>query len=480
MKIGSGRLVTSALLATLLGMPLVASARVAVVTPADDQEGPAPFPYPLPDGHTGTLPLTWTYVAELVPLVAAGAEVQDTCDRDEVPSTNVVVAQAMQLMAAMDIEGAIDLLDSLLQDLPCLTEPISARELARVYYYRGAALAFLGEFDGAAATMAQALGVDRDLEGDPNLPPEIDEIFEAERRARSSVKAVPMTLLLPRGVDARLDGNAPEAALSLAGAGLVQWELGDGTWRSVRLVEPSGEVVIGTTDGIRAHLESNEPEVARLAAALCESLASSLRVDAVLLYDGTDGAMLWEERGHTVEWLDLLALGDPVEVPEDDPGSGSRPDRPRNGGGGKRIPPPTDSVRLAFGGGVSYLHPFPYATANVDGTFRIYRALCIGIGVDVGFPVTGYRDPVILPVLHGGLRLRFGDRVQPFVGVAYRIGLDDRPGVTWAPMGLGVELGLDIPLTRMLMLRVSGQGGVMGIPDVVFQSSGTLSFVIGF
>lgn len=477
---GSARLVTSALLATLLGMPLAASARVAVVTPADDQEAPRPFPYPLPEGHSGTLPLSWTYVAELVPLVATGATAQDACDRDEVPSTNVVVAQAMQLMAAMDIEGAVDLLDDLLEDLPCLRVPISARELARVYYYRGAALAFLGEFDGAAAAMGQALAVDRDLEGDPNLPPEIDEIFEAERRARSSAKTVPMALILPRGVEARLDGNVPEESIALAGAGLLQWELSDGSWRSVRLVEPSGEVVIGTTDGIRAHLESNEPEVARLASSLCESLATALRVDAVLLYDGTDGAMLWEGRGHTVEWLDLLALGEPPDVGRSDPETPNRPDRPRTGGGTKRAIPPTDSVRLAFGGGVSYLHPFPYATANLDGTFRVYRSLCIGLGVDLGFPVTGYRDPVLLPVLHGGLRLRFGGKVHPFVGVAYRIGLDDRPGVTWAPMGVGLEIGLDIPMTKVLMLRVSGQGGVMGIPNMVFQSSGTLSFVVGF
>jgi len=471
------RIVTGCLLVALLGLPAVASARMAVVTSADAEGNPEPFPYALPEGHGGTVPLTWSYVGDLVPMVAAGATIDETCDEDTPPSINVVVAQAMQLMASMDIEGAVDSLDALLADLPCLVDPIQPKELARIYYYRGAALAFLGDFQYASASMAQALAVDEDLDGDPNLPPEIDELFDEQRRARSSDGYVPLTVLLPRGVEARLDGKEAGIRLDTRGAGLLQWEQGDGSWRSIRLVEPDSEVIVATTAGIRAHLADGDPEVGRVASSLSESISDALRVPSVLLYDGEDGALVWESRDRTTEWLDLLALGDAPDVRVSDGPGERRPDR--SGGKAKLPPPPTDTVRLAFGGGVFYLRPFPYATANIDGTVRLYRSLCLGVGVDLSFPVTGYRDLVILPVGHIGLRVRFGGKVHPWLGLAYRIGLDDRPGVTWAPMGAGLELGVDIPMVKILMLRVSGQAGVMGIPEIEFQAGGTVSFVLG-
>ncbi len=474
------QIVTCSLLAALIGLPAGASARMAVVTAADADGNPAPFPYALPEGHGGTVPLSWSYVTELVPLVAAGATLDEACDESEPPSINVIVAQAMQMMASMDIEGAVDTLDGLLADLPCLDSPITPLELARIFYYRGAALAFLGDFDGAAASMGQALAVDEALDGDPNLPPEIDDLFDQQRRARSRGTYAPLTLLLPRGVDARLDGVEADIRIDLSGAGLLQWQQEDGTWRSVRLDQPGDEVIVGTTAGLRAHLADGDPEVARVASTLSESIADALRVQSVLLYDGADGALLWRAEDRTTEWLDLLALDDGPDVRIGSGDPSPRPDRPRTRGRSKPPPPPTDTVRLAFGGGIHYLHPFPYATANVDGTFQLYRALCIGLGVDLGFPVTGYRDPVILPVGHVGLRVRLGGKVQPWFGVAYRVGLDDRPGVTWAPMGIGVEVGVDIPMTGMLLLRVGGQGGAMGIPDAVFQAGGNLSFVLGF
>ena len=423
------------------------------------------------------MPLSWSYVSDLVPMVAAGATVVEACDESEPPSINVIVAQSMQQMASMDIEGAVDGLDALLADLPCLDEPIQPLELARIYYYRGAALAFLGDFVGASASMGQALAVDDELDGDPNLPPEIDELFAEQRKARGSGSYVPLTLLLPRGTEARLDGKEADIRLDRAGAGLLQWEQLDGSWRSVLLGQPANEVIVATTEGIRAHLADGDPEVGRVASSLSESIADALRVQSVLLYDGADGAVVWESRERTTEWLDLLALSDAPDVRVGDGPGERRPDR--SGGSFKLPPPPTDTVRVAFGGGVFYLHPFPYATANIDGTFRLYRSLCLGVGVDLGFPVTGYRDPVILPVGHVGLRVRFGGKVHPWFGLAYRIGMDDRPGVTWAPMGVGLEIGVDIPMTRILLLRVSGQGGVMGIPNVEFQAGGTISFVLG-
>ena len=458
----------------LVGLPAAASARLALVTPTDEVGAPQPYPYALPGDHGGIVPLSWSYVEELVPVVAVGASVDERCEEGAHPSINVVVALAMQQMAALDIEGAVDALDALIEDLPCLNEPISSLELARIFYYRGAALAFLGENGQASSAMRRALAIEPELAGDPNLPPEIDELYRAQRSASAADRRIPLSIHTPRGVAVRLDGNEPGDRFDTEAAGLLQWQEADGRWRSMRLSDPRDELVLGTAAGIQDHLVDRDSGVSRLAASLCESLADALRVKSVLLYNGGDEALLWDGRERTVEWLDLLALAD---EPEDTyrGGGGGRPDRPR----ATRRAPPTDAVRLALGGGMAYLAPFPYATANIDGTVRLFRGLCLGLGADLGFPVTGYRDPVILPVAHLGLRMRFGGPVHPWLGVAYRIGLDDRPGVTWAPMGVGAEVGVDIPLVAMLLLRIAAQAGVMGTPSPQFQSGVSLGFALG-
>jgi hypothetical protein len=208
---------------------------------------------------------------------------------------------------------------------------------------------------------------------------------------------------------------------------------------------------------------TSDPSLARLAATLGDSLARPLRVQGVLLYSGGDGAMLWDAAADTTEWVmrgaDLGDGGGP-----DDGKKTPRNLRPRTprGARAKLARPPTDSVRLAFGGGIMYLHPFPYASASFDGTVRIYKALCIAAGVDLGFPVTGYKDPVVLPLFHGGIRIRpVGGTVQPWFGAAARLGVDDRPGAPWLMGGVSGLVGLDISLTDHFLIRVSGEGGFL-------------------
>jgi len=454
-------LVTALLFACAMGGP--ASARIAVVTPGDDGGNPQPYPGTLPEWAGGALPLTWSYVEELQPLVVLGASPYDRCDEPEAPSVNVTVAQALQQMTALDAEGAIAELDALVADLPCLDQPATTRELARIYYYRGAALAFIGDGGKASAAMRRALAIDPDLRPDENLPPEINDILDEERD--HDAKALPLQLRFPRDVEVRIDGEPAGDELALDALGLLQWREPGGTWQTVLLDDRRDEVLVATPAGIAGRMGKElDPHLHHLAAALGEALSRPLRVQGTLLYSGGDGAILWDAAAATTEWVMLSAdLGD--DHHEGD--GGRKPPRdhrfkPPRGPGGKAAKPPTDSVRFAFGGGVMYVHPFPYASASFDATVRIYRALCLAAGADLGFPVTGYRDPVVLPLFHGGLRLRpVSGRVQPWFGAVARLGMDDRPGAVWLMGGICGQLGLDIQLTDHFLIRVSGEGGFL-------------------
>jgi len=439
-----------------------ASARVAVVTHGDEAGNPRPYPGELPEWAGGSLPLTWSYVEELQPLVVVGATPYDRCDEPEPPSVNVIVAQALQQMTALDAEGAITELDSLVADLPCLEGPASNRELARIFSYRGAALALIGDGNKAAAAMRRALAIDPELRPDENLPPEINDILEEQRRGEP--KTLPLQLRFPRDTEVRVDGEPPADQLAVDALGLLQWRDDRGRWHSVLLDGRRDEVLAGSPGGIAALMEGPlDPQLNRLAAALGKSLSRPLRVQGALLYSGGDGALLWDAAADTTEWVRSSAdIGDEVIVTDRTRPPREHRARPPRGARARLPRPPTDTVRLAFGGGVMYLHPFPYATANFDATVRIYRALCIAAGVDLGFPVSGYKDPVVLPLFHGGIRLRpIGGTVQPWFGASARLGVDDRPGPAWLMGGLSGLVGIDISLTDHFLIRVSGEGGFL-------------------
>lgn len=433
-----------------------AQARVAVISPGDDRGVPQAYLGALPAGHGEQLPLSWSYVEELIPVVVMGAVADDTCDAEKPPSLPVSIAQAISKMTALDTEGAIELLDQLIEDLPCLDTQVSAQELARVYYYRGAALAFVGDSSGAAEAMFQALVIDPEAESDVNLPPEINDIFY--KQTKRDPELLPLTLRMPPWATVVVDGTETPSRIAVDSAGLLQWQEPDGSWTSVRLHDLHEAVFVGTPSGIQAGLQgADDPHVARIAAALGEALASSFRVQSALLWDGVGTALLWDSTTRTTEWLDSNSAG----------GIGSG-----GGSGGNRTPRvrrpaapyAPDRIRIAVAGGLTYAHPFPYGCIGIDAAVRVSRLLRISGGVDMGFPIPSYRDPLILPMIHLGPRLQFGGKVQPFVGIAARMGFDDTPGTVWGLFAVGAEAGLDIPVSKMLMIRASGEGGVFLYP----------------
>jgi len=428
---------------------LPAYARLGVVTPVDDSGAPLSFPGSLPEGYGGFIPLSWTYVDELSPLLVHGATVVDSCDPAAEVSINATVAQSMQQMTDLDVEGAVASLDELVTNLPCLDQPASSRELARIFYYRGAALAFIGDARAAAASMRRALALDPDLPPDENLPREINDIFKAQGRRKPSDLYI--GYWMPEGVAVRVDGQERPGSILGGSLGFFQYQLPSGTWKSFLLQDMQDITLVGTPLGILAHLPEVDPPVARLSTLLGAALAEPLKVDGVLFWGGEDAALLWDAQSNTTEWIDLE--GDPLAIDS----APQRPARPK-----VNVRPPTDRVRIAFAGGVYYIHPYPYAGPCIDANFRIYRGLSIGLGVDLGFPLTGYHKTVVFPSGHLGARYTFdAGTVHPWVGLGARLAFDDRPGRVWAMVGIVGEAGLDIPLVSVLMLRIWGEGGVM-------------------
>ncbi len=468
------RLLTGVLVSATFVVCARADARIAVVSPADENGAPTPFEGELPEGAGGFLPLTWDYADELVPLLVAGAEAHQACEGDSAPSINVVVAQAMQLMTDLDLEGAVEVLDTLVDELPCLTEPPTPRELSRIFYYRGATLAFLGESDESAASMLRALAIDPELPPDDNLPGEINAIF-AEQLPKTVAKRY-LGYWLPSGTLVHVDGKEQPGSLPAGSMGLLQWQLPGGEWNTALLEGMGDATLIATPSGVLEHLSEVDPPVARLAALLGEEIAGPFKVDGVLLWDGDETTLYWDGKSNTTEWLG--ADGEVVDTVAGDTGDtdgarGRVRERTR-----KPPAPLSDHVRLAIGGGVVYVNPFPYGLAAFDANVRLYRGLGFGIGIDLGFPATAYRKPVVLPMAHLGLRYTFNaGKVHPWLGLAIRAGLDDRPGQVWAMIGAGGLFGLDFPLTNLLMLRVSGEAGIMFLFRD-FEAQGKFSVVL--
>ena len=285
-----------------------ADARVAVVVPEDADGNAIEYRGELPEDAGGVVTFGWSYVEELVPVVVVGAKVETVCSALHPPSVDDAVDEALRRMTGLEAESAVGLLDHLVDDLPCLDKPATAAELADIFYYRAAALAFLGETAASRDSMRRAVAIDPYLEPDENLPAKINKVFAEERSARAPTVVVRLRLV--EGVEVRLDGREGARELARNGLGLLQWSTSDSprTWSSVRLSDLEDSVVVATPQGLAARLTyPDDPLLLRLAAGLGEELHDNLHVDQVVFWDGRDGKLLWDPVADETRWLGRLA-----------------------------------------------------------------------------------------------------------------------------------------------------------------------------
>ncbi len=496
-----------------------ASARLALVVPEDSRGATEEYRGDLPEDPNGEVTFGWSYVADLVPMVVVGARVDDECASRRTPIIDDEVDEALRLMTGLEAELAVELLDRLVADLPCLDRPATSAELADIFYYRSAALAFLGEEKAARTSMRRAVAVEPALEPDQNLPETINQMLVEERSIRAETVVVRLRL---DGMEVRLDGREGVRELTRDGLGLLQWRVDDG-WRSARLRDLEDTVVVATPEGFRARMQHpDDPLLPRLAAALGDALHEPLRIDRALFWDGREGEILWDPGVDETRWLGRHAgrgrdgdgQGQPPLKELDDGGSSDRgtsvggdrgsrlpdlddpdPDDPEDGWDDPYLPdlddpedpPPPDDrpddrrsddrgrpdrtsgerddrLRFTVGGGFMYLNPHPHAQVGADIGILIYGRLSFALRTDVGFPFAGYQRVRPLTLFGTGLRLRLGPRespVNPWLGLSFRGAVENQSGVMMGLLGASAEVGVDLVPVRHLIIRIAVDGGFL-------------------
>ena len=427
--------------------PPPASARIGVISPVGDDGIPQEYPAELPEGSGEVLPLTWSFVSEQVPLVVAGARLDRECPSGISPTIDAAVDEALKLMTGLDAQAAVNLLDELVDELPCLDEPVTSPELADIFYYRAAALAFLGEDDSARWSMRSAVAIEVALSPDQNLPGKINTwLKEEQARGRDLIG---VRLRVPTGMTVLIDGQGDEPELAEDGLGLLQWQDASGRWNSALLEDVGDSVVLSTALGIQERLQHrDDPLVLPLAAALSEALYHPMRIDQALLWDGGEGVVLWDSLEREARWSE--------EVP-----------RVRGGGSTQGVANADrdDHLRFVLVGGVAHFDSFPYATAGADCTILLYGRLSFALGADAAFPLTEFQERRTVPIFHTGLRLRLGPlalKAHPFLGLAFRGGIkEEYEGKPTAMLGGSGTVGVDLRPMKHMVIRIAVDGGFL-------------------
>jgi len=429
---------------------------MAVVAPADDQGAPLEYPGELPPSPGGLVPLTWSHVAELVPLVVAGAEVVRGCERRQPLNIDDEVDEALRLMTSLDAEGAVDLLDGVVEDLPCLIYPASPSELADIFYYKAAALAFAGDEEGARRAMTRAVAVDPALEPDDALPGKINTFLREEKEAYREV--IEVRQRAPKEFEIRLDGRGESLELAEGGVGLLQWQTGDGEWQSALLDDIREPLILGTPIGLEVRMGyPDDPLLLPLAEALGSALVEPMVVEQAVFWDGGDSALLWEQDTGFARWID--------DVPTSRSGRGSG----GSAGGGPKVRR-DDHFRLTVGGGLTHFDSFPLAAAGADLSILLYKRLAFGLGGSAQFPLTEFireqEKALLQGLFHVGLRLRLGPReipVHPWVGLNFCGGLvrENYDDALTGRLGGAAVVGADFMPTRHFIIRVTVEGGFL-------------------
>jgi hypothetical protein len=437
----------STLVALLLaaGLCRAADARMLVVSPQDDHGAPLEYPWELPSDAGGATLLTWDHVEELAPVIVAGAVLDEACDARSEPSIDDALDEALRLMTGLDAEAAVGLLEDLVGELPCLTEPVSSFLLADIYYHQAAAWAFLGDEDRARGAMQRAVAIEPTLEPDEGLPGKINTMLYEERAERRLVIGV--RIRTDDELVYRIDGLEGAREFAVHGVGLLQWREGD-RWRSALLRDPGEEVVIGTPTWLEGNLErGGDPFLPDLAAALGDALYHPLRIDQALFWAGGDDALVWDALDRACHWDGDESYGDPDDW--------DTPDAP---------PPVThdDHFRLVAGGGLTYLYSFPWGAVGAEMSILIYKRFSFGLGLDLANSLSEFNVKPMLPLLHVGPRVRLGPRdasAQPWVGAAFRAGLENRDGVNVGILGGSAQIGVDLVPVKHFLLRAVVEGG---------------------
>jgi hypothetical protein len=458
-------------------------------------------------------------------LLVHGAAVFSWCLSDaQPPMLSSSVDAALNALIELDYRGAGEVLDAAIESLSCLSGPLPRRIMQNLFYYRGIAREGGGDRVGAEEDFRHALGIQPDYPGDPNFPPEVNDILERLRGSMHTWPKIELQAYAPGSTAVRLDGQDWDAAEGPAsvhvGTHVVQFRRGRTTWTTAfELVEGNRPVVIHSEDRERALRDCVLDRAAREWAAAVVGMASldagfdlGGMVDLVVepgqlrwlyrpsidRFDFEDGYLDASGRqasgsgrggrggrtsgtrdgrsGRTGGSAGTTAGGGDTSGGTDHGGAGTSGGgssgtvtvKPGASGGGA-VAEVEDRVRVRISAGYGYMHSFHYVHVPLDFGVRLVAGLFIDVGLEAGIAGPSDHGTVLLPTASLGASYRIPLGVfQPRLGAVGRIALDsspsdgDRMGVKGGWAG---RVGFDIvPEDLALLLGFDVQAGMLGEP----------------
>ena len=191
-------------------------------------------------------------------LLVHGAAATRWCEVDGPgPVLSSSVDDALDALIELDYRKATAGLDQAIEALPCLGGPLPRRILQNLFYYRGVSREGSGDRVGAEEDFRRALGIQPDYPGDPNFPPEVNEILERLRGEMDTWPELILQAYAPGNTGVRLDGQDWDAAEGPrrvhVGTHVAQFRRGRDNWTVVfDLVEGNRPVVLHSDDRVRA------------------------------------------------------------------------------------------------------------------------------------------------------------------------------------------------------------------------------------
>jgi hypothetical protein len=467
-------------------------------------------------------------------LVVHGALSQSVCPEETLPPVLTdASSEALDLLIGLDYEGARALLDDAIGRLPCLDKPLPRRILADLLYYRGVVLAGLGDEGAAGSDFSRLLAMEPEYGGDPNFPPDVNELLAGVRQARQRQEPAKLLAYAPTGARVRIDGveRTDKGMIELApGLHVLQIVRGRDLGTAVVEIEAGSEVIaIHADDRLRALREVEASQSARgwARAVLGEAVSDAeLELLAVIdlevnvqpvryLFRDSTRKFSFEEGfegdGRRTRRPKRTKRDPRATARNDTPGTstgataetstgttastggsttGTTDTGTTDGGttttsGSARSPAaravvnradPEDGVdrlRIRVGGGFAWVNPFPYGQAGIDISIRIVEGLVIDLGGEAATPGPTPYGLIWLPSASVGASWRFGSGpVQPRLGGLFKASFDSTEGELGVlPGGVG-RFGLDFvpPNSRPLVLALDIQVGV--VRDAFYASGG--------
>ncbi len=198
---------------------------------------------------SGTRLSSWVAAVAVVLAWGSTAEAEEwvTCTPVSLAEVEKLTSDAYLDIQLVDYPAAIAKLDAARNAFPCLTEPVAVSTLTDYYLFRGLALYYREDREGAVAQFSQALAVDPSLRWRTEFGQRPRSAFLDAREIRLEVAsgAVHCPLLAP-GVSAYVDGREATQGDTWelpAGEHLLQVLRSDGQWQGHFFTVPEDEEI---------------------------------------------------------------------------------------------------------------------------------------------------------------------------------------------------------------------------------------------